>query len=84
MDVYLISMGLFILIIIITLAIYFIENLMYAVLFFTVFNILIGLFYILLGYTLLGIFQITVYSVSMAILFLYTVSLIGGENNGKK
>lgn len=84
MDVYVISMVLFILIIMITLAIYFVENLMYAVIFFTVFNMLIGIFYILLGYTLLGIFQITVYSASMAILFFYTVSLIGGENNREK
>ncbi len=54
---------------------------MYAVIFFTVFNILIGVFYIFLGYTLLGIFQITLYSVSMATLFFYIVCLIGGEND---
>jgi len=54
---------------------------MYAVIFFTVFNILIGIFYISLGYTLLGIFQITLYSVSMATLFFYIVCLIGGEND---
>ena len=84
MNVYIISVGFFTLIIIITLAIYFIENLRYVIIFFTVFNILIGLFYILLGYTLLGIFQITGYSVSMVILFLYTISLMGGENNKEK
>ncbi len=75
------SLIFFILIIIITLAIYYVDKLMDAVIFFTLFNILIGIFYILLGYTLLGIFQITVYSVSMATLLFYVISLMGGENN---
>jgi len=81
MEIYIMSLIFFILIIIITLAIYYVDKLMDAVIFFTLFNILIGIFYILLGYTLLGIFQITVYSVSMATLLFYVISLMGGENN---
>lgn len=81
MNVLIIPLSLFILIILTTLTIYFVEKLMHVAIFFTVFNILIGIFYISLGYTLLGIFQITVYSVSMATLFFYIVCLIGGEDN---
>jgi NADH:ubiquinone oxidoreductase subunit 6 (subunit J) len=81
MNVLIIPLSLFILIILTTLTIYFVEKLMHVAIFFTVFNILIGIFYIFLGYTLLGIFQITLYSVSMATLFFYIICLIGGEDN---
>lgn len=81
MNVLIIPLLLFILVILITLTINFVKKLMYVAIFFTVFNILIGIFYISLGYTLLGIFQITLYSVSMATLFFYIVCLIGGEDN---
>lgn len=81
MNVLIIPLLLFILVILITLTINFVKKLMYVTIFFTVFNILIGIFYISLGYTLLGIFQITLYSVSMATLFFYIVCLIGGEDN---
>lgn len=81
MNGVIISLALFILVILITLTIYFVKKLMHAAIFFTVFNILIGIFYIFLGYTLLGIFQIALYSVSMAALFFYIICLIGGEDN---
>lgn len=84
MDVDIILIILFILAIITTIIIYFKDNLLHAAIFFTIFNIIIGFFYISLGYTLLGVFQLSFYSVSMAALFFYTISLTGGEYHKEK
>ena len=57
------------------------KNLMRAAISFMLMSITLGIFYLLMGYNLLGIIQILVYSIALAAILLFIISVTkGGES----